>query len=257
MAIIALAAAKLARLTNRADRRLWAISLVIGAVTAATGAEVALLFIAAGLLMVAWDAPPRPLARLRARLPHRPGRTGAHAWPALLAAAPTLIALGASTGTLVALGLFFAKAGAFIFGSGLAIVPFLREGVVAQHHWLDQRQFLDAVAMGLLTPGPVVISATFIGYLVGGLAGALVATVAIFTPIYLGVVVPGRWFLRHRDHPQVAAFVAGATVVLTRQAVTDWPTAAIALAALGLLWRFKLPEPLVVVAGAMAGLLLH
>ena len=268
MAIIALAAVRLARLTNRVDRRLWAISLVIGAVTAATGAEVALLFIAAGLLMVAWDAPPRPLARLRARLPHRPGRTGAHAWPALLAAAPTLIALGASTGTLAALGLFFAKAGAFIFGSGLAIVPFLREGVVAQHHWLDQRQFLDAVAMGLLTPGPVVISATFIGYLVGGLAGAVVATVAIFTPIYLGVTVPGRWFLRHRDHPQVAAFVAGATaaaagaiagatVVLTRQAVTDWPTAAIALAALGLLWRFKLPEPLVVVAGAMAGLLLH
>jgi chromate transporter len=147
-------------------------------------------------------------------------------------------------------------------------VPFLREGVVHQHHWLDQRQFLDAVAIGLLTPGPVVISATFIGYLVGGLAGALVATVAIFAPIYLGVVVPGCWFVRHRDHPQVAAFVkgataaaagaiAGATVVLTRQAVTDWPTAAIALLALGLLWRFKVPEPLVVVAGALAGLLLH
>jgi chromate transporter len=109
----------------------------------------------------------------------------------------------------------------------------------------------------------VVISATFIGYLVGGLAGALVATVAIFAPIYLGVVVPGRWFVRHRDHPQVAAFVkgataaaagaiAGATVVLTRQAITDWPTAAIAL-----VWRLKVPEPLVVVAGALAGLLLH
>jgi chromate transporter len=152
MAIVALAAAKLARLTNRADRRLWAISLAIGAVTAATGAEVALLFVAAGLLMVALDAPPRPLARLRACLPHRPGQTSAHAWPALLAATPTLLSLGASTSTLVALGLFFAKAGASIFGSGLAIVPFLREGVVAQHHWLDQRQFLDAVAMGLLTP---------------------------------------------------------------------------------------------------------
>jgi chromate transporter len=265
MAIIALAAVKLARLTNRTDRRLWAITLVIGVVTAITGAEIALLFVAAGLLMIAWDAPPRLLAWLRTRLARR---AGGYAWPALLAATPALVALGTSTGTLVALGLFFAKAGAFIFGSGLAIVPFLREGVVHQHHWLDQRQFLDAVAMGLLTPGPVVISATFIGYLVGGLAGALVATIGIFAPIYLGVVVPGRWFVRHRDHPQVAAFVkgataaaagaiAGATVVLTRQAITDWPTATIALVALGLLWRFKLPEPIVVVGGALVGLLLH
>jgi chromate transporter len=114
----------------------------------------------------------------------------------------------------------------------------------------------------------VVISATFIGYLVGGLAGALVATVAIFAPIYLGVVVPGRWFVRHRDHPQVAAFVkgataaaagaiAGATVVLTRQAVTDLPTTAIALVGLGLLWRFKVKEPLLVLGGAIAGAILH
>lgn len=269
MAIIAVAAVKLARLTNRTDRRLWAISLMIGLVTAITGAEIALLFVAAGLLMVALDAPPRPLAWLRTRVAHRSQRTDVHVWPAaVLAATPALLTLGAASGTLIALGLFFAKAGALIFGSGLAIVPFLREGVVHQHHWLDQRQFLDAVAMGLLTPGPVVISATFIGYLVGGLAGALVATVAIFAPIYLGVVVPGRWFVRHRDHPQVAAFVkgataaaagaiAGATVVLTRQAATDWPTAAIALVALGVLWRFKVPEPLVVVAGALAGLLLH
>jgi chromate transporter len=268
MAIIVLATVKLARLTNRTDRRLWAISLVIGGITAVTGAEVALLFVAAGLLMVAWDAPPRPLDWLRARLAHRSNHAGGYAWPAVLAATPVLLTIGASSGTLVALSLFFAKAGAFIFGSGLAIVPFLREGVVHQHHWLDQRQFLDAVAMGLLTPGPVVISATFIGYLVGGLAGALVATVAIFAPIYLGVVVPGRWFVRHRDHPQVAAFVkgataaaagaiAGATVVLTRQAITDWATAAIALVGLGLLWRSKIPEPLVVVAGALAGLLLH
>ena len=90
-------------------------------------------------------------------------------------------------------------------------MPFLREGVVHQHHWLSERQFLDAVAMGLITPGPVVITATFIGYLVGGLAGAGVATLAIFTPIYLGVVVPGRWFVRHRANPQVKAFVKGAT----------------------------------------------
>jgi chromate transporter len=257
VAIIAIAAVKLARLTNQRDPRLWGISLVLGAVTALTGAEIAWLFVAAGLLMVALEAPPRwrrhpPAAALLAIQAGQPG------W--LVAAAPV--------GTQLALGLFFLKAGAFIFGSGLAIVPFLREGVVHQHHWLTQRQFLDAVAMGLITPGPVVITATFIGYLVAGLAGALVATVAIFTPIWLGVVVPGRWFLRHQHHPQVRAFVKGATaaaagaiagaaIVLTRQAVIDLPTALIALASLGLLWRFKVKEPLIVLGGATAGILLH
>lgn len=114
-------------------------------------------------------------------------------------------------------------------------MPFLREGVVEQHHWLTSDQFLDAVAMGLITPGPVVITATFIGYLVGGVLGAVIATVAIFLPIYLGVVIPGRWFIRHQDNPQLKAFVrgataaaagaiAGATIVLTKQAVVDVQT---------------------------------
>ena len=122
--------------------------------------------------------------------------------------------------------------------------------------------------MGLITPGPVVITATFIGYLVGGLVGAVVATLAIFTPIYLGVVVPGRWFIRHRDNLQVKAFVkgataaaagaiAGATVVLTRQAVVDVPTGVIAGVALAILLRFKVREPYIVAIGAVAGLLLH
>jgi chromate transporter len=183
MAVIAVAAVKLARLTNRIDPRLWMISAVTCVVTAATGTEVALLFIGAGLVMVLWDAPPRFLP------------WGGHA---ALVPWPVLAALGAdaSGSTLLILGLFFLKAGAFIFGSGLAIVPFLREGVVEQHHWLTQRQFLDAVAMGLITPGPVVITATFIGYLVSGPLGAIVATVGVFFPIYLGVVVPGRWLIR-------------------------------------------------------------
>src|SRR5438046_881532 len=161
----------------------------------------------------------------------------AHAWVVPLA----------SSSQLVALGLFFLKAGAFIFGSGLAIVPFLREGVVHDHHWLTERQFVDAVAMGLITPGPVVISATFIGYLVGGFAGAAVATVAIFIPIYLGVVIPGRWFIRHRDNAQVKAFVRGATaaaagaiagavIVLARDAITDVSTGIITTVSLVLLW---------------------
>lgn len=122
--------------------------------------------------------------------------------------------------------------------------------------------------MGLITPGPVVITATFIGYLVAGLPGALIATVAIFTPIYLGVVLPGRWFVRHRDNRQIKAFVKGATaaaagaiagavVLLARQTVTDIPTAAIAAVSLGLLLRRKIPEPAFVALGAIAGILLH
>jgi chromate transporter len=183
-------------------------------------------------------------------------------------AAPFGLLTGVATGgTLVSLALFFLKAGAFIFGSGLAIVPFLREGVVAQHHWLTRGEFLDAVAMGLITPGPVVITAAFIGYLVGGLAGAAVATVAIFTPIYLGVVIPGRWFIRHQAHPTVRAFVrgataaaagaiAGATVVLTRSAVVDVPTAVIVAVSLVFAWRFKNREPVLVLLAGLAGLAL-
>jgi chromate transporter len=256
MAIIAVAAVKLARLTNRRDVRLWVISAITVTVTAVTGAEIALLFIAAGLVMMLWEAPPQFLHR---------------GTSALILASPLAqsVAIGsASGGTLIALGLFFLKAGAFIFGSGLAIVPFLRDGVVEQHHWLTERQFLDAVAMGLISPGPVVITAAFIGYLVGGLAGAGVATVAIFTPIYLGVVVPGRWFIRHQGSPKVRGFVkgatasaagaiGGATIVLTRGAVVDWPTAGIALAALAFVWRFKNREPILVLLAAVAGLLLH
>ena len=173
----------------------------------------------------------------------------------------------AAGGTLVALGLFFLKAGAFIFGSGLAIVPFLREGVVNQRHWLTERQFLDAVAIGLITPGPVVITAALIGYLVGGMAGAGIATVAIFTPIYLGVVIPGRWFIRHRDNAQIQAFVkgataaaagaiAGATIVLTRQAVVDLPTVGILAVSLLFVWRLKNREPILVLLAGVAGLLM-
>ena len=139
------AAVKLARLTNRTDVRLWVISAITLLVTAITGAEIALMFVGAGLFMMLWEAPPKFLHR------------GVGAFVAAPAAHGFLLGT-ATAGTLVALGLFFLKAGAFIFGSGLAIVPFLREGVVADHRWLTEGQFLDAVAMGLITPGPVVIT---------------------------------------------------------------------------------------------------
>jgi chromate transporter len=265
MAIITIAAIKLVKLTDRRDWRLWGISAAVFALTALTGSEPVLVIVGAGLLMILLDAPPR--VRFRRRNP-----------PDGVASAdgngrksmPLLIGLGtlAGGGTLASLALFFLKTGAIVFGSGLAIVPFMRAGVVDQHHWLSDSQFLDSVAIGLITPGPVVISAGFIGYLVAGLPGAIVSAIAIFTPIYLGVVVPGRWFLRHRDNAQLRAFVAGATaaaagalcgavVVLTRQAVTDWITATIAVVTLGVLWRFKINEPYVVVATGALGILLY
>lgn len=252
IAIIVLAAVRLARLTDRRDPRLWVISAAVAAITAGTGTEVAFLFVAAGLIILLWDAPPRWLNRRLGGLVGLPVPLGA---------------VGAGTPVLLALLLFFLKAGAFIFGSGLAIVPFLREGVVSQQHWLSERQFLDAVAVGLITPGPVVITAVFIGYLVAGVPGALVSAIGIFTPIYLGVVIPGRWFIRHRDDARVRAFtrgataaaagaIAGATIVLARQAIFDLPTVLIALIGLVCLWRmrFRLKEPALVIAAGLAGL---
>jgi chromate transporter len=264
IALIGVAAVKLARLTDKTDWRLWAISAVVAISTALSGAEIAVLFVVAGLLMIVLDAPP---GWLRWRRRPDPEDRPLHAMLPLSASSSFSVWTGtATTETLVALGWFFLKAGAFIFGSGLAIVPFLREGVVEQHHWLTEAQFLDAVAMGLITPGPVVISATFIGYLVGGLAGAMVATVAIFIPIYLGVVVPGPWFVRHREHPQLQAFVrgataaaagaiAGATFVLAKDAIIDVPTVLIALGGLAFVLRFKNREPILVLLAAAAGLL--
>jgi chromate transporter len=242
---------------------LWTISFVLAAVTALTGAEIALLFIAAGLLMIGLDARPRPLRRRP-----RPSTLAVVPVPAVAGLAVKAMGSAVGAGPLLTLAWFFIKAGALTFGSGLAIVPFLRDGVVHQHHWLTDSQFLDAVAMGLITPGPVVITATFVGYLAAGWTGAIVATVAIFTPIFLGVVIPGPWFIRHRGNVQIQAFVKGATaaaagaiagavVVLARQTITDWPTVAIALVTLAVLLRWKIREPYVVAAGAVIGIALH
>jgi chromate transporter len=256
ISIIAIAALKLALLTNGRDLRLWVIATITLVVTAITGAEIALLFIGAGLLIMLWEVPPR----FR--------RDGPTSILVSLGQAQDLVAQAAAVGpgTQLALLLFFLKAGALIFGSGLAIVPFFREGTVVEHGWLTEGQFLDAVAMGLITPGPVVITATFIGYLVDGFRGAGIATVAIFLPIYLGVVIPGRWFIRHKDSPRLAGFVkgataaaagaiGGATIVLALGAIIDIPTASIAAVGLSLL-LLKVKEPVLVVLAGLAGLIL-
>ena len=167
------------------------------------------------------------------------------------------------------IALYFAEAGAFVFGSGLAIVPFLHGGVVNQYHWLTERQFLDAVAVAMITPGPVVITVAFIGYLVAGPLGAVFASLGVFLPCYLFVVILAPYFRRFADNPRVGSFVdgvtaaatgaiAGAAFVLGRRALIDLTTVALAVATWLVVTRFKkLPEPLVIVAAGLLGLLLR
>jgi chromate transporter len=161
---------------------------------------------------------------------------------------------------------FFAYAGSFVFGSGLAIVPFLHGGVVLEHRWLTERQFLDAVAVALITPGPIVITTGFIGYLVAGLPGACVAAAATFLPCFVLTVIPAPYFHRYAARPWLTAMVqgitaaatgaiVGAVVVLARQSLVDWLALVVALGAYGLTWLpRKIPEPVIVLAAAVVGL---
>ena len=255
--IIAIASYKLARKVNGRDPLLWGIFTVLFVVTAVAQAELAEFFLVAGLLVLVVKAPPR---WLKARLPFL------SVSPAVLTL-PLLVAAQAGSNVLWEILLFFTEAGAFVFGSGLAIVPFLQQGVVENHEWLSEQQFLDAVAVAMITPGPVVITVAFIGFLVAGLPGATLAAVGIFLPVWVLTVVPAPWFVRHRDNAQLRAFsdgataaasgaIAGAVVVLGQRAIYDLPTALIALASLAALWRFKVPEPLLVLAAAAVGLVL-
>ncbi len=259
IAIIGIGSYRLATKTNKRDPLLWGIFGVLFVVTVWVQAELAQLFILSGLLALVIKAPPRWMKRVVPRLS-----------PALLPAGGAFVPLlpaAAQPGgnVLLEILLFFTKAGAFVFGSGLAIVPFLNEGVVQQYGWLNEHQFLDAVAVAMITPGPVVITVAFIGYLVAGLSGATVAAIGIFLPVYVLTIVPAPWFKRHRENKQLKALAAGATaaatgaiagavVVLAGRAIYDIPTAVIALASLGLLWRFKLQEPVLVVLAGAAGL---
>jgi chromate transporter len=173
------------------------------------------------------------------------------------------------TALLTQIAIFFAKAGAFVFGSGLAIVPFLYGGVVTEHHWLNDKQFVDAVAVAMITPGPVVITVGFIGYLIAGLPGATAAALATFIPCYLFTVIPAPYFKRYGKLPGVVAFVDGITaaaigaitgsvVVIAKRSIVDTPTLVLALATAALLWRFKkLQEPFIIAAAAVLGLILY
>jgi chromate transporter len=254
--VIVRAAYKLTRLTIGTDRLLWLVFVVMAVVTAWTESEIATLFVLCGVLVMLIEAPPRWSRGAAAGI-----------WVALPPSLLSGMGAPAAGTTLGQILWFFAKAGAFVFGSGLAIVPFLYGGVVQEYRWLNDKQFLDAVAVAMITPGPVVITVAFIGYLVAGQVGALLAAIGVFLPVYLFVVIPYPWFDRFSENPQVNAFVkgvtaaaagaiAGACFVLARRAIVDVPTALMGVLTLALLTRFKIPEPILIVAAAVLGILI-
>jgi chromate transporter len=230
----------------------WVIAAVCLAVTVILQAEVALLFIGAGIVGILY------YGSLFKRTPPALSVTVA---PVMAQLAPT-----ASSSILGKLLLFFLKAGSLTFGSGLVIVPFLEQGLVQQFGWLDQRQFLIAVAIGMISPGPVVITATFVGYLVAGFWGSVVSTIGIFLPSFLFVLIAAPMLARHRGNPNVQGFVKGAyaaaigtilgaCILLGRIAIGDWLTALIGLVSLAILFRWKISNPLLIAAKAVGGLI--
>ncbi|MFL5664558.1 MAG: chromate transporter [Ktedonobacteraceae bacterium] len=261
--IIAHSAYKLTTKTIGRDPLLWGIYLVTVAVTIVTQTEQVLLFLAAGVLVWLVKAPPRAFWKSWGK-----GKTGVTSFsPVPLAAFFAVV--GVTGGTLWALFTFFTAAGAFVFGSGLAIIPFLYGGVVQGHHWLTDRQFVDAVAVAMITPGPVVITSGFIGYLVAGFAGACVAALGTFLPCYAFVVIAAPAFRKYGKQPAIAAFVKGVTaaavgaitgavIILGRRTIIDIPTILLALVTLVLLWRWKkIPEPFIVLGAAVIGLVVY
>jgi chromate transporter len=261
--IIALSAYKLTTKTIGRDWLLWGIYLVAAAVTIITESETVWIFLGSGLLAWLIKAPPKWVPRI--------GNAPVIAFLPLAEHVPAACAVGATTdwSVLAQIAVFFAEAGAFVFGSGLAIVPFLYGGLVTEHHWLTERQFVDAVAVAMITPGPVVITVGFIGYLVAGLGGAVVAALATFLPCYLFTIIPAPYFRQHGKKPAIVAFVdgctaaavgtiAGAVIVLGKRSITDIPTALIMLVTLALLWKAKkIPEPAIVATAAVVGLVVY
>jgi chromate transporter len=252
--IIAVSSYKLLRKNLGNDPLLWVIAIVLAANTFITEKENIWLILAAGLIIWMKKAIIRWSKTSNA-----------------IFLAPILLQVFAITGPgekLSQLGWFFFKAGAFVFGSGLAIVPFLYGGVVKEYQWLNEQQFLDAVAVAMITPGPVVITVGFIGYLVAGLPGACIAALATFLPCYLFTIIPAPYFSRYGKRPGIKAFVdgvtaaaigaiAGAVLVLGQRQLTDVPAIMLALLTIIVLLAFrKVQEPLVIFFAALLGLML-
>lgn len=232
----------------------WVLAAAAFVVTVAVQGEVALLFIGCGIIGLLYYG-----TLLRGR---KATSTTSFMIAVPLVAAATPGTFGAMLGKLF---VFFLKAGSLTFGSGLVIVPFLEKGLVQQTGWLSEREFLVAVAMGMISPGPVVITATFVGYLVAGFWGAVVATIGIFLPSFLLILIVAPILVRYRSNPNVQGFIKGAyaaaigtilgaCVLLGKIAIGDWLTALVALASLVVLFRWKVSNPILVGAAALVGL---
>jgi chromate transporter len=248
--IIIIGSYKLTSKSIGRDKLGWVIFIVLAIVTFITEQEILWLILIAGVVVWMVKAPPRWLTfKANALL------------PLMIDFAPA-----ASESNLWKLAWFFAKAGAFVFGSGLAIVPFLYGGVVKEFQWLNEQQFVDAVAVAMITPGPVVITVAFIGYLVEGFPGAAIAAFATFVPCYLFTILPAPYFKKYGKHPAIKAFVdgvtaaaigaiAGAVLVLGKRMLSDIPSVLIALTTVGVLLKFKkVPEPFIILAAALLGI---
>jgi chromate transporter len=233
----------------------WMLAVACFAITVVLKAEVAVLFIGAGVIGMLYYG-----TLMRRGFPRTPLSV---VLPALAATPTPAVASASTIGKLL---IFFLKAGALTFGSGLVIVPFLQQGVVQEYGWLNERDFLVAVAVGMISPGPVVITATFVGYLVAGFWGALAATIGIFLPSFALVLIAAPILARHRSNLNVQGFIKGAygaaigtilgaCVLLGRIAIGDWFTALIGVGSLAILFRWKVSNPLLMAGTAAAGLI--
>lgn len=257
--IVAFSAYKLTTKTIGRDYLLWVIYIIAFVTTVLTETENVLLFLAAGILYWFIKVPPKNIRK----------RTKMNSFVPISLTAFIGDISHLKTGTLWSLFTFFAKAGAFVFGSGLAIVPFLYGGVVKEQGWLTTQQFVDAVAVAMITPGPVVITTGFIGFLVAGFAGASISSLATFLPCYLFTIIPAPFFKKYGKRPGIAAFVngvtaaavgaiTGAVVILGKKSIVDIPTFLLALVTLILLWKSKkVSEPIIVLGSAIIGLVIY
>ena len=251
--IIAISSYKLTTKSIGKDYWLWGIFVVLMFFTFITEEENIWLILASGILIWFVKSPPTfNKASLKVLF-----------WPLLLQVPTTVSA----NGKLWQIAWFFTKAGAFVFGSGIAIVPFLYGGVVKEYQWLNEQQFVDAVAVAMITPGPVVITVGFIGYIIGGVSGACVAALATFIPCYIFTILPAPYFKKYGKHPAIKAFVdgvtaaaigaiAGAVFILAKRNLTDIPTVLIAITTAIILFKYKIPEPLVIFIAAGVGMAL-
>ncbi len=260
VALILKACWNLGKKTLGRDLPAWTISLVACAITVVVQKELTAIFLVAGLLGIFLFA----RSGKPGGVPARPAASALFLAPAPGIATATA-SVSAMTGKLF---LFFFRTGLLVFGSGLVIVPFLKTYVVDQYHWLGNREFLDSVAIGMISPGPVVISATFVGYLLNGIPGAVAASIGIFAPAVLFTVLATPLLLRYAGNARLQGFIRGITVavvgvlvgttyLVAKTAIGDVLSVALGAVALLVLFLWKIPEPLIVAAGALIGLLAY